>query len=207
MIKIIIADDVELLRNGLKTIIEQDCEIEVCGLAANGKEAFNLCEKLSPDLVLMDMSMPVCDGATATQMIKESYPNIKVLVLTTFDDSKTVNEALASGADGYILKSVDEKKLTHAIKSAMADINVFETTIFNKIKKNNVEPDPNLLNITPREKDIIILIAQGLSNKDIAKQLYLSDGTVRNNISNLLYKLNLKDRTQLAVFAVKNDLY
>lgn len=207
MIKIIIADDVEILRNGLKTIIEQDSEIEVCGLASDGNEAFRLCKELSPDLILMDMSMPVCDGATATKMIKENYSQIKVLVLTTFDDSKTVNEALASGADGYILKSVDEKKLTHAIKSAVSDINVFETTVFNKIKKNNPKPNLNLLNITPREKEIIILVAQGLSNKDIAKQLYLSDGTVRNIISNLLYKLDLKDRTQLAVFAVKNDLY
>lgn len=207
MIKIIIADDVEILRNGLKTIIEQDSEIEVCGLASDGNETFRLCKELSPDLILMDMSMPVCDGATATKMIKENYSQIKVLVLTTFDDSKTVNEALASGADGYILKSVDEKKLTHAIKSAVSDINVFETTVFNKIKKNNPKPNLNLLNITPREKEIIILVAQGLSNKDIAKQLYLSDGTVRNSISNLLYKLDLKDRTQLAVFAVKNDLY
>ena len=207
MIKIIIADDVEILRNGLKTIIEQDSEIEVCGLASDGNEAFRLCKELSHDLILMDMSMPVCDGATATKMIKENYSQIKVLVLTTFDDSKTVNEALASGADGYILKSVDEKKLTHAIKSAVSDINVFETTVFNKIKKNNPKPNLNLLNITPREKEIIILVAQGLSNKDIAKQLYLSDGTVRNIISNLLYKLDLKDRTQLAVFAVKNDLY
>ncbi|MEE0930508.1 MAG: response regulator transcription factor [Acutalibacteraceae bacterium] len=207
MIKIIIADDVEILRNGLKTIIEQDSEIEVCGLASDGNETFRLCKELSPDLILMDMSMPVCDGATATKMIKENYSQIKVLVLTTFDDSKTVNEALASGADGYILKSVDEKKLTHAIKSAVSDINVFETTVFNKIKKNNPKPNLNLLNITPREKEIIILVAQGLSNKDIAKQLYLSDGTVRNIISNLLYKLDLKDRTQLAVFAVKNDLY
>ncbi|MEE0859027.1 MAG: response regulator transcription factor [Acutalibacteraceae bacterium] len=207
MIKVIIADDVELLRKGLKTIIEQDNEIQVCGLAENGKEAFDLCEKVKPDLVLMDMRMPVCDGATATKLIKEKYPNVKVLVLTTFDDAETVNEALASGADGYILKSVDEKKITHAIKSALADINVFETTVFNKIKKVNSTVNTENLNISEREKEIIILVAQGLSNKDIAKKLYLSDGTVRNNISNLLYKLNLKDRTQLAVFAVKNDLY
>lgn len=207
MIKVIIADDVELLRKGLKTIIEQDNEIRVCGLAENGKEAFDLCEKVKPDLVLMDMRMPVCDGATATKLIKEKYPNVKVLVLTTFDDAETVNEALASGADGYILKSVDEKKITHAIKSALADINVFETTVFNKIKKVNSTVNTENLNISEREKEIIILVAQGLSNKDIAKKLYLSDGTVRNNISNLLYKLNLKDRTQLAVFAVKNDLY
>lgn len=207
MIKVIIADDVELLRKGLKTIIEQDNEIQVCGLAENGKEAFDLCEKVKPDLVLMDMRMPVCDGATSTKLIKEKYPNVKVLVLTTFDDAETVNEALASGADGYILKSVDEKKITHAIKSALADINVFETTVFNKIKKVNSTVNTENLNISEREKEIIILVAQGLSNKDIAKKLYLSDGTVRNNISNLLYKLNLKDRTQLAVFAVKNDLY
>ena len=207
MIKIIIADDVELLRKGLKTIIEQDNEIQVCGLAENGNEAFKLCEEIKPDLVLMDMRMPVCDGATATKLIKEKYPDIKILVLTTFDDAETVNEALASGADGYILKSVDEKKLTHAIKSALADINVFETTVFNKIKKVSNTANTENLNISKREKEIIILVAQGLSNKDIAKKLYLSDGTVRNNISNLLYKLNLKDRTQLAVFAVKNDLY
>lgn len=206
MIKIVIADDDSIVRNGLKTIIEQDKDIKVCGVAENGNVAYDLCRSMSPDLVLMDMQMPACDGSDATKRIKTDFPKIKVLVLTTFDDKETVSKALSSGADGYVLKGVDENKLSNAIKSTVMGVNVFGTAVFNSIKNKYVSrTDSKQAKLTPREKELLILVAQGLSNKEIAGKMFLSDGTVRNNISSLLEKLNMKDRTQLAVYAVKND--
>lgn len=206
MIKIVIADDDSIVRNGLKTIIEQDKDIKVCGVAENGNVAYDLCRSMSPDLVLMDMQMPACDGSDATKRIKTDFPKIKVLVLTTFDDKETVSKALSSGADGYVLKGVDENKLSNAIKSTVMGVNVFGTAVFNSIKNKYVSrTDTKQAKLTPREKELLILVAQGLSNKEIAGKMFLSDGTVRNNISSLLEKLNMKDRTQLAVYAVKND--
>lgn len=206
MIKIVIADDVELVRCGLKTIIEQDSEITVCGLAKDGNEAYNFCVEHIPDLVLMDMQMPDCDGGTATQKIKQSFPQIKVLVLTTFDDKATVDKALSSGADGYVLKNVDENKLSHAIKSTVMGMSVFGTSVMDSIRGNtHKKSTDDKVHLTPRETELLINIANGLSNKEIAAKMFLSDGTVRNNISALLLKLNFKDRTQLAVYAVKND--
>lgn len=206
MINIIIAEDIAVVRNGLKTIIEQDKEITVCAVAENGFEAYEQCEKYMPDLVLMDMQMPECDGCTATLKIKKDFPKIKVLVLTTFDDVNTINSALDSGADGYILKNVDENKLSNAIKSTVMGINVLGTTVFENMKSKFVEHTAKkTINLTDRERELMIYVANGLSNKEIAAKMFLADGTVRNNISALLLKLNLKDRTQLAVFAVKND--
>lgn len=206
MIRIVIADDNNIVRNGLKAIIEQDNDIQVCGLAGDGNMAYDLCKSEIPDLVLMDMQMPDCDGGSATIKIKRDFPGIKVLVLTTFDDKETVNKALLSGADGYVLKGVDEDKLSNAIKSTVMGIKVLGTTVFESIKNKYVScPDTSLKKLTPREKELLVLVAEGLSNKEIAGRMFLSDGTVRNNISALLLKLNLKDRTQLAVYAVKND--
>lgn len=206
MINILIADDNEIFRNGLKTIIELDKDIKVCGLADNGKTAYDLCKLYKPDLVLMDMQMPDCDGGNATLNIKRDFPQIKILVLSTFDDKITMGKALLSGVDGYILKGVDENKLSCAIKSTLEGINVFGTTIYESVKNKFVfNEDSNEIKLTVREKELMILIAQGLSNKEISKKMFLSEGTVRNNISALLLKLNLRDRTQLAVYAVKND--
>lgn len=128
-----------------------------------------------------------------------------MLVLTTFDDKATVSKALTSGADGYVLKDVDETKIVNAIKSTMLDINVFGKTVFDSLKEKLVKNNTHTVKLTNRETELLVNVAKGLSNKEIAKTMFLSDGTVRNNISALLLKLNLKDRTQLAVYAVKND--
>ena len=205
MIKVIIADDDEIFRNGLKIIIEQDSDIKVCGLAGDGNAAYNLCKSENPDIVLMDMQMPYCDGSSATYKIKQDFPNIKVLVLTTFDDKATITEALSSGADGYVLKDVDENKIINAIKSTLLNINVFGKSVFDNLKNKLINNSTPAVKLTNRETELIVNVAKGLSNKEIAKTMFLSDGTVRNNISALLLKLNLKDRTQLAVYAVKND--
>lgn len=209
MIKVVIADDIQILRQGLKAILEQDREIEVTGLASDGRQAWQLCGKLLPDVVLMDMRMPEYDGSYGITRIKADFPHIKVLVLTTFDDRETVDAAVGSGADGYILKEMEDSKVIQSVKAVCAGIQVFGQSVFEGMRQQIVQPlrgTDRAWDLTPRERDIMRLVAQGMDNKEIAAELFLAEGTVRNNISRLLEKLKLKDRTQLAVFAVKNNL-
>ena len=209
MIKIIIADDIPILRQGLEAVLRQDGELEVVGCASDGREAFELCGQLHPDVVLMDMRMPQFDGQYGTQKIKESFPEIKVLVLTTFDDEETVKKAVSSGADGYILKEMDNSQIINSVKAVSGGVNVFCANIFSSIKQNIAAKPASAPEkpLTERERELMTLIAEGCDNKEIAARLFLAEGTVRNNISRLLEKLSLKDRTQLAVYAVKHDLF
>ncbi len=208
MIKVLIADDIQILRQGLEAVFSLDSEIKVVGQASNGKEAFEICIKHSPDVVLMDMRMPDYDGEYGTRQIKAHFPSIKVLVLTTFDDSETVRKAVACGADGYILKEMENEKIISAVKTVHSGINVFGASVFSSIKQTMNAPSPSAASfeLTERDKELMTLICDGCDNKEIAARLFLAEGTVRNNISRLLEKLGLKDRTQLAVFAVKNNL-
>lgn len=215
MIKVIIADDLGILRQGIKAVLEQDPEIEVIAEASDGAEAFRLSDELHPDVVLMDMRMPGMDGDKGTRMIKEKYPEIKVLVLTTFDDDQTVSAAISSGADGYILKEMENNKIIQSVKAVYSGINVLGPNVFSGLQKKITAPVSEPADeyneetgvLTQRERDIIILIADGMDNKMIASTLFLAEGTVRNNISRMLDKLGLKDRTQLAVYAVKNNIH
>lgn len=216
-IKVLIADDIMILRQGLKAVLEQDEDIEVVALAENGKEAFEKCKVYEPDVVLMDMRMPDYDGAYGIQTIKEQCSEIKVLVLTTFDDEDTIEKALSNGADGYILKEMEDEKVIASIKSVYAGMSIFGDGVY-KVMRNRMEqtvktneekevsPLIDEMAFTNRERDVLKLVAQGYDNKEIAKELFLAEGTVRNQISKLLEKLSLKDRTQLAVYAVKNGL-
>lgn len=207
MINVIIADDIQILRAGLSAVLENDSEIKVVGEAADGKEAYEMSVRLKPDVVLMDMRMPDYDGGYGTRKIKDTLPNVKVLVLTTFDDKETVDKAISSGADGYILKEMDNEKIINSIKAVAGGINVFCDNIFKSIKKDVlVQQDAKNYDLTEREIDFLRLICEGADNKEIASRLYLAEGTVRNGISRLLEKLGLKDRTQLAVFAIKNNI-
>lgn len=231
MIRVVIADDIQILRKGLEAILSQDPEICVEGLAADGREAFTLCKAKEPDVVLMDMRMPGFDGAWGIKKIKEELPQIKALVLTTFDDQETVDKAIRSGADGYILKEMEDEKVIQSIKAVCAGIRVFGDSVFEGMRRRMAfgeggaddlaapgERDRGSgqrsrpgdravsLGLTAREKDIMRCVAQGMDNKEIAASLFLAEGTVRNNLSRLLEKLKLKDRTQLAVFTVKNHL-
>lgn len=207
IIKVIIADDVQILRTGLKAVLSQDDSISVVGEAVNGKEAYELSVRMKPDVVLMDMRMPDYDGGCGTRLIKEKLNSVKVLVLTTFDDKETVEKAMASGADGYILKEMDNEQIINSIKAVAGGINVFCDNVFQSIKKDSaMQQDPKNFDLTDREVDFLRLICDGCDNKEIAAQLFLAEGTVRNGISRLLEKLKLKDRTQLAVFAIKNNI-
>jgi DNA-binding NarL/FixJ family response regulator len=214
MIKVIIADDQLLLTESFKSIIERDPDITVTGCAENGHEAFRLCEISLPDLVLMDIKMPTYNGIEGTRMIKEKYPQIKVLILTTFEDDQNVYEALKNGADGYILKEITPEELIQAIKNTVKGFGIFSKTPFSLITKQfsaSCEKDDPAVNISDfnlKERDIEILrlIADGLTNKDIASKLCLSLGRTKNIISELMAKLELEDRNQLASFAFKNKL-
>lgn len=207
MINVIIADDVQILRAGLRAVLAQDSDIKVVGEAGNGKEAYELSVRLRPDVVLMDMRMPDYDGGYGTRKIKDTVPGVKVLVLTTFDDKETVDKAVSSGADGYILKEMDNEKIINSIKAVAGGINVFCDNIFQSIRREVAAPqDAKNYDLTEREIDFLRLICDGCDNKEIAAELFLAEGTVRNGISRLLEKLKLKDRTQLAVFAIKNNL-
>ena len=207
MINVIIADDVQILRAGLRAVLAQDSDIKVVGEAGNGKEAYELSVRLRPDVVLMDMRMPDYDGGYGTRKIKDTVPGVKVLVLTTFDDKETVDKAVSSGADGYILKEMDNEKIINSIKAVAGGINVFCDNIFQSIRREVAAPqDARNYDLTEREIDFLRLICDGCDNKEIAAKLFLAEGTVRNGISRLLEKLKLKDRTQLAVFAIKNNL-
>lgn len=213
--KVLIADDIRILRQGLKAVLEQDQDIEVVALAENGKEAFEKCKVYEPDVVLMDMRMPDYDGAYGIRTIKEHLPDVKVLVLTTFDDEETIDKAVSSGADGYILKEMEDEKVIASVKSVHAGMSIFGDGVYRVMRSRMEQPgNAKAMSVTEdddqcftdREQDIIKLVAQGYDNKEIATELFLAEGTVRNNISRLLEKLALKDRTQLAVYAVKHGL-
>ena len=207
MIKVILADDVQILRAGLSAVLANDNDIKVVGQASDGKEAYEMSVRLKPDVVLMDMRMPDYDGGYGTRKIKDTLPDVKVLVLTTFDDKETVEKAISSGADGYILKEMDNEKIINSIKAVAGGINVFCDNIFKSIKKDVfVQQDAKNYDLTEREIDFLRLICEGADNKEIASKLFLAEGTVRNGISRLLEKLGLKDRTQLAVFADRKSV-
>lgn len=212
MIRVVIADDIQILRQGLKAILSQDPEIQVTGMASDGREAFECCRKEPPDVVLMDMRMPEFDGSWGIAAIKKKFPQVKILVLTTFDDQETVDAAVNSGADGYILKEMEDEKVIQSVKMVCAGMQVFGGSVFEGIRrqiaprKAKREANPDALGLTARELDIMRCVARGMDNREIGAELFLAEGTVRNNISRLLDKLKLKDRTQLAVFTVKNHL-
>ncbi|NLI57129.1 MAG: response regulator transcription factor [Clostridium sp.] len=218
MIKVLIVDDQIILRESLKFIIEQDKDINVIGLAGNGKEAFSLCEQLNPDVVLMDIMMPKCDGVEGTRLIKSKYKEIKVIILTTFNDEGNVTRAIKNGADGYVLKDISPDQLILTVKSVFKGYSIMHQSTLNtfidskdKEKKNkktsaNIKKEKVNVRLGKRELEILNLIVEGKNNKEIAETMFISEGTVKNTISHMLNKLNLKDRTQLAVFAVKNNI-
>lgn len=208
MIKVLIVDDVFILCQGLKAILEQDDAFVITGIAQNGKEAYDLCKETHPDVVLMDMRMPEYDGVYGIQKIKGDFPTVKVLVLTTFDDEETIEAAMQNGADGYILKEMEDGKIIQSIKSVYQGVSVLGESIFQHMKGAFQQKNAScsLPSLTERERELTTLVARGYSNKEIASTLSLAEGTVKNNMSKILEKLNLKDRTQLAIYAIKNGL-
>lgn len=205
--RILIVDDDALICDGLKIILEMEEDFQVLGIAHNGNEAYNLCSRLHPDLVLMDIRMPECDGVLATTKIKQKYPDIKVVILTTFKDTEYISSALKCGAEGYILKSQKAESIIKSIRAVGNGSVVFEKEVAGMIPeliiKNN-KKNPSDFELTEREFEIVRLIGSGKSNREISEELYISEGTVRNHLTIILEKLHLRDRTQLAIFYLKN---
>lgn len=213
MIKVLIADDQELMRQSLQIILGIENDIEVQGAVENGLEVIRAVRKKKPDVILMDIRMPEMDGVVCTQIIKENYPDIKIIVLTTFDDDEYVFNALKYGASGYLLKGISSKELAEAIRkvyhgTAMINEDIASKVVklFSKMAQINLTIQVDELQtseLKPTEWHIITLVGRGMSNKEIAGKLSLSDGSVRNRLSTILSKLNLRDRTQLAIWAVQ----
>lgn len=216
MIKILIADDQDLIRESLKIVLDLNKDIEVIGTAENGRTVLELVAKNLPDVILMDVRMPEMDGVLCTKAVKEKYPAVKIIILTTFDDDEYVFYALKYGASGYLLKGCSVQELTAAIHTVMGGGSILNqgainkvVKLFNQLAQANItmELDGRRVDELNRtEKNIASLVGRGLSNKEIAEKLYLSEGTIRNALSSALSKLNLRDRTQLAIWAVQTGL-
>ncbi|MCI1776663.1 response regulator [Paenibacillus lautus] len=212
MISVLIADDDPFIRESLKLLVGMDPDIEVSAVAEHGEEALSLLmDGLHADVVLMDIRMPVCDGVEGTRRIRERYPDVRVLMLTTFDDDDYIVEALRNGASGYLLKNIPPDRITQGIKTVHDGNMLIHPDIARKLTgmlRPTPQPVPRSaeleqFGLTPAEKKVVALIAEGLSNKEIAAQLYLSEGTVKNYVTDILGKLNLRDRTQIAIFYLK----
>ncbi|GFN37188.1 DNA-binding response regulator [Tepidimicrobium xylanilyticum] len=211
IIKVLIVDDEKLIREGLKIILSTHEDIDVVGMCSNGQEALEFIRKNRVDIILMDIRMPICDGVLGTRIIKEEFEDIKVLILTTFDDREYIHEALKYGASGYLLKDSSYDLIYEGIKVAVKGSLVVHPKVANTIissvsKEEDYSKEIEKYCLTDRELTIIKEIANGLSNREIAEKLYLSEGTIKNNISNILTKLDLRDRTQIAIFAFKIGL-
>lgn len=200
-IKVIIADDSDFVRDGMRIILEVDDAFEVIGCAANGRDAIEIAKKTPPDIFLMDIQMPEMDGIEATKYIVEHQLG-KVLILTTFDDDELVSSALKNGAKGYLIKNHTPEHLKQMIQSVYHGTGVMEETILENLAQNTEIKNMgfNEEGYTERELEIIRAVAEGLSNKEIASRLFISEGTVKNYISNILAKENLSHRTALAVY-------
>lgn len=230
-VRVLVADDQQLMREGIASLLEIQDGIEVIGTAANGQEALEQALSLQPDVILMDVRMPIMDGVAATAHVRRQVPACKILMLTTFDDHEYVVEALRAGASGYLLKDIPASDLAQAIHAVQRGIYQLDPAVAARVVTSlaglssqgsretatamhrppvantpaAIGPIRNM-GMTEREIEVLRLIAQGATNREIAEQLVISEGTVKNHISNILSRLGLRDRTQAAIYARENGL-
>lgn len=207
MIRLLLVDDQSLVRQGLKAILSLEPDLEIVGMGENGEEAIAQVETLQPDIVLMDLRMPVMNGTTATRIICERFPNIKVLVLSTYDDDRDVSEAIRAGAKGYLLKDMPSSELVNAIRCINSGYAQLAPGLLERVVSQNIAKpisqsiSPALAELTPRELDVARLVAIGATNQEIAQKLFISESTVKTHINSIFNRLNLKNRSQLAIYA------
>jgi DNA-binding NarL/FixJ family response regulator len=206
MISLLLVDDQNLIRQGLKALLELEPDLVVVGEAENGSIAIDRVKELQPNVVLMDIRMPVMDGVTATKQICSEFPHVNILVLTTFDDDTYVAAAIKNGAKGYLLKDTPSEEIAAAIRAVSLGYTHLAPGMIDKVMSGQIDEatirlPPELAELTPRELEILKLIAIGSNNREIAGQLYISEGTVKNHVTNILTRLNVRDRTQAAILA------
>ena len=211
MIRVLICDDQAIVCEGLQAILSTAQGIEVVGTANDGAQAVEMVAEAQPDVVLMDLKMPVMNGVQATRLIRKQHPQVRVLVLTTYDADEWVFDAVRGGASGYLLKDTPREKLIEAIRDIAAgktpvDPNV-AGKLFAQVAQGTAPPDTSIAeDLSEREREVLGLLARGMTNAEISKRLFLSEGTVRNYVSAILAKLGVPDRTQAAVLALRYGL-
>ena len=205
-IRILLVDDHSVVRKGLRTFLAYDPDLEVVGEAADGAEALRLAQALTPDVVLMDLLMPGMDGIAATGAIVERYPDVRVVVLTSFGEIERVQAALQAGAAGYLLKDAEPDEVAVAIRAAARGELHLDPAVAGRLARQLVSPPTGLSALTPRERAILVLVGRGLSNRQIAAKLYISERTARTHVSHVLSKLRLSSRTQAALVAIREGL-
>ena len=205
-IRVMLVDDHSMVRKGLATFLKVFDDLQLVGEAESGAEAIKLCMETSPDVVLMDMVMPEMDGATATAFIREKHPHIQILVLTSFKEGELIKKALAAGAIGYLLKDVSAEDLARAIRSAYAGrATLSPEAAQSLVETSNLPPVPGL-DLTERERDVLALMVEGLSNTQIAGKLSVSSSTIKSHVSNILSKLGVASRTEAVALALRNHI-
>jgi DNA-binding NarL/FixJ family response regulator len=214
LIRLLIVDDQTLMRDGLKTVLSLEKDFEVIGTACNGMEAIHMVEKYIPDVVLLDIRMPEMDGVTCIKNIKRIYPDMKVIMLTTFNDEEYIIEALANGASGYFLKDIEMEKLVQSIRDCAEGKTIIPHDVALKLAEGlsristnkKKEFDQVDLDFTERELELSSMMVQGFTNKQISMMIHISEGTVRNYISNIYSKIGLSDRTQAVLYLKEHGM-
>ena len=209
--KILICDDQDIVRDGLKLLLKLERDIEILGVARDGAEAVELALKVHPDLVLMDLKMPLMNGVEATREIKNRLPDVRVLVLTTYATDEWVLDAIRAGASGYLLKDSSREELLKAIRGTVAGKTYLDPAVAGKLTGEICNPNSRISNfiqskLTNREIEVLRLVIRGMTNEEIANEMFLSEGTVRNYLSSLINKLDVTDKTQAALLAIQHGL-
>lgn len=209
--RILVVDDHEVVRSGLKAILEPEEDLEVVGEAASANEAFQKVPRLAPDVILMDVRMGEVSGIEACRLIKSAHPQVNVLMLTSFGEEEAVTSAIMAGASGYLLKNVGRADLLKAIRAVASGQNLLDPSVTKKVMERLArlavkEQEQALDAVSEREKEVLVLVAQGLTNKEIAEKLVISENTARNHVSRILEKLGLTRRSEAAAFAAQHGL-
>jgi len=213
-IRILIADDHELFRRGLRMVLEDEDDIEVVGEAGDGQKALDLAEELVPDVVVMDVRMPILSGIEAAQRIKETIPHVMILMLTISDEEDDLYQAIRAGANGYLLKEISIDEIGNAVRSVYGGQSLISPSMASKllnefasmIKKEEEKRDVPVPRLTAREMEVLQHVAQGMNNREIAKTLFISENTVKNHVRNILEKLHLHSRMEAVVYAVREKM-
>lgn len=205
-IRLLLVDDEDIIRYGLNAILQCEAAIEIVGEACNGQAAVAQARRLKPNIVLMDIGMPLMDGVSATEKICQALPDVKVLILTTSTEDSHLHDAIHRGAAGYLLKNIPPEDFIHIIQSTYKGYMQFDPTMGKKLHQQLKPPTPGTIasdwkGVTPREQEVLQLIAEGANNREISQRLHIAEKTVKNHVSNILSRVGLRDRTQLAIWA------